>query len=259
VANPDHLAILQSGVPAWNAWRKEHSDIVPDLARAPLRAANLQGANLNHAILWKADLGQAQLQNAKLHDANLRKANLFNADLSHAELWRANLTGAQLVDTILTKADLTGCFVYGVAVWDATLDGAIQRDLVTADKHSSDKEWKPGELTEPLPTVDDIEVAQLVYLLQANKKVSNVINSVSSKVVLILGRFTPERKPVLEAMKEWLRHDNLVPIIFDFEQPRSRNLTETVGILAALARFVIADITDANAKAEVACPDGKDL
>lgn len=246
MANPAHLAILQQGVPAWNSWREEHADIVPDLSRAPLRAANLQGANLNKAILWKADLAEAQLHGAKLREANLRKANFFAALLLEADLYRANLTGAQFVDTVLEKADLTGCFVYGVSVWDAKLAGAIQRDLVTADRHSSSNEWKPGELKESLPTVDDIEVAQLVYLLQANQKVRNVVDAVSSKLVLILGRFTPQRKVVLDAMKEKIRDENLVPILFDFKGPDARSLTETIVILAALARFVIADITDAK-------------
>ena len=181
-----------------------------------------------------------------MREANLRKANLFDAKLQGADLWCANLTGAQLVDTDLENANLTGCFVYGISVWDANLDGAIQRDLVTADKHSSSNEWKPSEIKESLPTVDDVEVAQLVYLLQTNKKVRNIIDTVSSKVVLILGRFTPERKAVLEAIKARLRDDNLVPIIFDFEQPNARSLTETVSILAALSSFVIADITDAK-------------
>lgn len=261
MGNPEHLAILQQGTKAWNSWRKEHDDIVPDLgwadlrgadlsrinlAKAHLRAAKLQKTILNNAILWKADLAEAQLHHAKLREANLRKANLFDAKLRGADLWRANLTGAQLVDTCLQKADLTGCFVYGVSVWDAKLDGAIQRDLVIVDKHSSSNEWKPGELNESLLAIDDLEVAQLVYLLQANKKVRNVIDTVSSKVVLILGRFTPKRKAVLEAIKAKLREDNLVPILFDFEAPDARNLTETIGILAALARFVIADITDAR-------------
>jgi len=245
VANPDHLAILQSGVPAWNAWRKEHPDIVPDLARAPLRAANLQNANLDSAILWKADLGEAHLEDATLREANLRKVNLFDANLSNADLSRANLTGAQLVDTNLENANISGCFVYGVSVWDAKLDGTIQQDLVIIDRHSSSNEWKPGELNEPLLKVDDLEVAQLVYLLQANKKVKSVIDTVSSKLVLILGRFTAERKAVLNAIKDTLR-DSFVPVIFDFEGPDTRNLTETIGFLAGLARFVIADITDAK-------------
>ena len=246
MANPEHLAILQRGIPAWNSWRKEYAEVVPDLAQAQLRAADLQHADLNHAILWKADLAEVQLQHAELREANLRKANLFHANLSEADLSRANLTGAQLVDTILINTTLNGCFVYGISVWDANLEGVKQRDLVTADAHSSRSEWKPSEVKGPLPTVDDIEVAQLVYLLQANKKVRNFVDTLSAKVVLILGRFTDDRKPVLDALKAKLRDDNYVPIIFDFHGPEARNLTETVTLLAALARFVIADITDAK-------------
>ncbi len=251
MANHEHLAKLQEGIPAWNSWRKENSDIVPDLSRAnlpraQLRAANLQQAILNNAILWKADLAEAHLDGAKLREANLRKANFFEAQLPDADLSGANLTGAQLVDTNLANAHLDGCYVYGVSVWNATLDGATQLDLVTADMHSSSNEWKLPEPDASRPTVDDIEVAQLVFLLQTNKKVRNLVDTLSSKVVLILGRFTAERKAVLDSLKAKLRTENLVPIIFDFEGPGARNLTETVVILAALASFVIADITDAR-------------
>jgi hypothetical protein len=41
---------------------------------------------------------------------------------------------------------------------------------------------------EPAITVDKIEVAQFVYLLLNNKKVRDVIDTITSKVVLILGQ-----------------------------------------------------------------------
>jgi hypothetical protein len=76
--------------------------------------------------------------------------------------------------------------------------------------------------------------------------VGNVIDTITSKVVLILGRFTPERKAVLDALKDELRRQNYSPVLFDFEKPVSRDLTETVSTLAHLARFIIADLTDPN-------------
>ncbi len=94
--------------------------------------------------------------------------------------------------------------------------------------------------------VDNLEVAQFIYLLLNNQKIRSVIDTITSKVVLILGRFTPERKVVLDAIRDELRKRDYLPVLFDFEKPASRNLTETVSTLAHMARFVIADITDAK-------------
>src|SRR5262249_627555 len=68
----------------------------------------------------------------------------------------------------------------------------------------------------------------------------------TSKVVLILGRFTPKRKIVLDAIRDELRKRSYLPLLFDFEKPFNRDITETVSTLAHMARFVIADITDAK-------------
>jgi hypothetical protein len=99
---------------------------------------------------------------------------------------------------------------------------------------------------EPKITVDNIEVAQFVYLLLHNQKVRDVIETLTSKAVLILGRFTDERKAVLDALREELRKRNYLPILFDFDKPTSQTTDETITLLARMARFVVVDISDAK-------------
>jgi hypothetical protein len=89
-------------------------------------------------------------------------------------------------------------------------------------------------------------VLQFIYLLLNNEKIRNVIDTITAKVVLILGRLTPDRKIVLDAIRDDLRKRDYLPILFDFEKPTSRSLTDTISTLAHMARFVIADITDAK-------------
>ena len=60
---------------------------------------------------------------------------------------------------------------------------------------------------------------------------------------MILGRFTA-RTDLLDGIADRLRLLGYLPIIFDFERPTDRDVTETVKILADLSRFVIADITN---------------
>ena len=52
------------------------------------------------------------------------------------------------------------------------------------------------------------------------RKIRDVIDTITSKAVLILGRFTDERKAVLDALREELRKRNYLPILFDFEKPK---------------------------------------
>jgi len=122
--------------------------------------------------------------------------------------------------------------VYGLSVWDTVGTPQAQSGLIITP---------PGV---PTVTVDDLEVAQFIYLLLKREKLRNVINTITSKAVLILGRFTPERKVVLEAIADELRKHNLLPIIFDFERATTRDFTETIKTLAGLSLFVIADITN---------------
>jgi uncharacterized protein YjbI with pentapeptide repeats len=291
MANQEHLDMLKQGVACWNDWRAKNPTIPPDLKRAELAGIDLHKANLSDTYLNEANLSQAHLREANLVGADLSKAdlrqanlcyaNLTWANLSEADLTAADLTGANLswaslrladlsagkligtnlsganltegnlsqanlnnailVRTNLQRANLTACSIYGVSIWDVQLEGVIQANLIIT---------LPGA---PTITVDDLEVAQFIYLLLNNKKLRDVIDTITSKVVLILGRFTLERKTILDALREELRKYNYLPIVFDFDKPASRDLTETVITLAHLSRFIIVDLTDpSSAPHEVA-------
>jgi len=246
MANDEHFAILKQGVAAWNEWRRENPDIRPDLSGAnlvgadlseadlvgaDLTFADLSAANLHAADLLLADLRVANLSGAKLIGANLSEANLKGANLSGANLGAADLRGAALVDADLTGADLTGCRIYGVSAWGLKLERTKQQNLVITRED------------EPTVTVDNIEVAQFVYLLLHNEKIRDVIDTIGKKGVLLLGRFTEGRIAVLERLREKLRDLGYVPMVFNFDKPETKDF-ETVRLLCNLSHFVIVDITN---------------
>lgn len=67
--NDDHVKKLNEGVAAWNVWRNENPDIVPDLSGANLSGARLSGIDLSYADLRGIDLSYADLSNADLRGA----------------------------------------------------------------------------------------------------------------------------------------------------------------------------------------------
>lgn len=267
MASEEHTGILADGVDAWNEWRLRNRMIRPDLRGANLEGQDLQFAKLSDTDLKDANLAGANLQGARLGDSYLRRANLCDAnlalanlsganlrhadltgaslihaslrraDLSKATLNRADLTGAvldyaRLVETRLDGAKLVRCSVYGVSAWNLDLRATVQSDLVITG-HG-----------EPKVTGDNLEVAQFIYLLLYNERIRHVIDTIGEKAVLILGRFTDDRKPVLDGIRAKLRELGFVPILFDFDRPTQRDFTETIKTLAGLSRFIVADITN---------------
>ena len=251
-----HLAELRKGLDSWNKWRREHPEIRPMLFGAPLRDwkganfnlcnANLIQADLRDATLIGTNFHEANLGGAKLNGANLMGANfcrtdLYETDLSKAKLTHANLQGTQLARTNFSGATLSGCTIYGLSAWNLNVRGAKwEEDLRILYKvRQANGRWDKGEFP-----VKDLEVAQFVFLLLDNTRFNNFFSTMTSKAVVIMGRFLPEaRKKIIDVLRRNLRKHGFLPIVFDFE-PKGRDLTETIKTLVGLCQFAIVDITN---------------
>lgn len=119
------------------------------------------------------------------------------------------------------------------------------------DTRESRINWWQKPPHEPTIRIDDLEVAQFLYLLLDHKKRHNVLNAVTQRGVLLLGRFGGGDLEVLQAVAAKLREANYLPIIFDFERPSDRNYTETVKTLVGLSRFIIADLSGPSVPQEL--------
>jgi hypothetical protein len=130
MANEEHLARLRGRVKAWNgwnAWRKKHPNIIP----------NLTGADLTETNLIRADLDRADLRRANLRGASLTEANLMRSNLSGASLSGANLQGAYLTEANLSGASLSGANLQGAYLIEANLGGATFSRTVFTDVNLS--------------------------------------------------------------------------------------------------------------------------
>lgn len=240
-------------------------------------------SNFRRAVFLKSDLTQAWLGHSDLTDADMRNATLSDAvlndskptgvNLTSADLSRADLRQCSLVEAIVADCILSGSAVYGISAWGIKGTPRVQTDLLLLNRGPTEDAsagyeaatrvlgtdgtwrtpWPSSRLgiasvqdggMPPDVRVDDLEVAQFVYLLLTREKLRNVIETITSKAVLILGRFTPERKVVLDAISAELRRHNLLPMMFDFERATTRDFTETIKTLAGMSLFVIVDITN---------------
>jgi len=145
VANEQHLRILKQGTDAWNRWRRENPEILPDLIRADLSMVDLRWADLSRACLIEANLSGADLTGANLREADLSKADLsgaclIEANLIWADLSRADLSGACLIEANLSGADLIGANLREADLSKADLSGAclIEANLIWADLSKAD-------------------------------------------------------------------------------------------------------------------------
>lgn len=267
MADEKHVELLRQGELAWNQWRRENPNVIPDLRRAELQSSQLANCDLSAADLREARLAWADLRSTSLRSADLRGvlindarapyADFSDSQLQNSCLWgsdfreavfcRADLSGAnlmcaQLIRADFTDANLTGCKVYGTSAWEVKLERTKQQALIITP---------PDKPDEAGVTVDDLQVAQFVFLLLNHEALRVVLRSVTERGVLLLGRFGGGGIKMLRATADRLREKGYLPMIFDFPRDPNRNYTETVKTLVGLSRFVVVDLSGPSVPQEL--------
>ena len=123
MADSDHVSKIKQGAAAWNRWRKEEPDVLPDLGWANLNGLNLDGVVFAKSVLKLAFCKGCSFVGADFSGASMRGVNLEGCDLRGAVFREANLEGAHMLG-----ADLTGADFAGANLKLANFDGAVLKD-----------------------------------------------------------------------------------------------------------------------------------
>jgi len=116
----------------WNAWRRQHPTVIPNLTRIFLSVSERQMGPINGGPinLAAARLRRASLRFATLSGANFEGADLSGADLSDTRLDQANLANADFRDAVLDRTDFAGAKLTGTTLSGVNLSKA--RNLTQA-------------------------------------------------------------------------------------------------------------------------------
>lgn len=213
-------------------------DAVMDLGRFR-HAVFLDDTYMRHVNGRQADFSRAKLRGANLSEADLSSARFDGADLVGAKLDEAILNQTSFLGANLRTAFVGGAFIRRVRT-DAKTD---QRDL-SVDVHVV---WERarGNIIE-FDDADDLRLAQFHDVVDEHGAVASLISASAKRVVLILGRFLPKRKRVLDRLADALRVRGKVPVVFDFPGPAERELSDTVRFIAGMSQFIVVDLTKAS-------------
>lgn len=218
--------------------------------KANLKNVKFNNAELINVAMPESDCSDSTFINSSIVQCLLTKVNFSNVNFTNSKVIFSNLVNCNLTNTIFINTYLSGSNIsrsnlnystikdskiYGLSAWSIKTEHSKQENLTITNNYD-----------ESVITVDDLEIANFIYLISNNKKISNTIDSITTKIVLILGRFKKERLEVLNHIKSVIKEINYVPVLFDFDIPETRDITETIGLIGRMSKFIIADLSDAK-------------
>jgi len=219
------------------------------------RSTCLPGTSLLGTSFIHANLREADFSGAKMHEARFSAADLTQTRFDHADMKGALLNDAILDGTSFLGTRLRGAHVYGTFIRQVKIDKTTDQSDLFVDVHVVWERDRPRrqraqraqglEMIE-FTNVNDIQFAQFHNIVDDSGSVGKLLAATTKRVVLILGRFRPRQKRVLEALAEALRRRGKIAVIFDFPSPEDREVSDTVRFIAGMSQFIVVDMTKSS-------------
>lgn len=198
-------------------------------------------SRIHYTGFLDSDFTETSFEHCDIDLVTWNRSTLYETVFRKCRIHNNTFTATSLIGCHFTGGSITDSRVYAINVWDLDLKGTRQSNLIV------EQVPRVGEKHPRQPVVvNDIEMAQFIALILNNEKLSEALSTLTSKIILILGRFIPRRKKVLDKLRDELRRRNYSPIIFDFQAPRKNDLLGTVLTLSQMAGLIIADLTEAT-------------
>jgi uncharacterized protein YjbI with pentapeptide repeats len=205
-----------------------------DMKNSELNHCTFDNCNFEKANLINSNFNFSKLTDCIFKGSNLSKSEQFSTIYNNCSILDTSIMWSKLIETTFIESRIFNSKIFGAAIWNVKILNSETKNLIITKND------------EPEIKIDNIEVAQFIYLILNNQKIRDVITTLTSKIVLILGRFTDERLKILESIKEVLILEGFVPVLFTFEKSPKRDLTETIQLLANISKLVIADVSDSK-------------
>jgi uncharacterized protein YjbI with pentapeptide repeats len=169
MARKQHLQVLRQGRDQWDAWRKEHPKITPDLSEADLRGMELKFVDFRRADLTRSNLSGIYAAHGQFHNADLRGADLRDGHFPEASFLHANLSNVNAFAADFAECDFAGARAHRSVFQEARL---VRADLQRASLREAD-------LTEADFSSASLERAKLckAVLVGSNLNAANLIDT----------------------------------------------------------------------------------
>lgn len=199
--------------------------------------SNFKSSHWTNSILKTSDFRRANFEDCKMDGSTVRGCSFGSATMPFMK-WinfsvaDCDLRRAEISDSTFENGKIKDCRIYGLAAWGVKFSQVEQSDLDISSKRDISIKCI------------SVEYGIVISHFLHNESIKKYFETLSDKVVLILGRFTPSRKVFLEIIRYELKNAGYVPVLFDFDKPDTKDLTETVLALALSSRAICADLSD---------------